>query len=170
MRRAFGAPVDGARLSAVAELVSALIISAPTAARSTLPSFAAEVCRTSRRVYPVSCSASSRWRVARSAVGGASACAIGRDGDSLDLPEYHPLGLVRVLALPPGGADQRGDKRSSAAQEYWRANGIGYIKAFTSARATLRSRAGGILPDRVGRSMCVCLRCWASPFKHATTA
>lgn len=144
-------PLEAADYPAAAALMSAWIGAAPYSRSLDMAAFEREVCaETPAAVYPVSWQQHQQlgaWRAGR--LEGVLDLAIGRDSESLDLPEYHPLGLVRFLALP-----QRQDLIADVVQalfaqahEYWRANGIGYVKAFHISTGYPSFQAGaGILP------------------------
>jgi len=144
-------PLEAADYPAAAALLSEWISAAPYSRVLDLPAFEREVCAEEpAAVYPVSWQRHQQlgaWRAGQ--LEGVLDLAIGRDSESLDLPEYHPLGLVRFLALP-----RRQDLINDVAQalfaqahEYWRANGIGYVKAFHISTGYPSFQAGaGILP------------------------
>jgi GNAT superfamily N-acetyltransferase len=75
--------------------------------------------------------------------------AAGQDSESLDLPDYQPIGLVRFLALPER-QDLVGDVSHllfERAQQFWKAAGVGYVKAFHVSTGYPSFQAGaGILP------------------------
>lgn len=75
--------------------------------------------------------------------------AVGLDSDSLDLPDYSPLGLLRFLLLPtmPGRVDEVADLLMTAATTFWQTHGVGYIKAFHMSTGYPEFQAGlGALP------------------------
>jgi GNAT superfamily N-acetyltransferase len=76
--------------------------------------------------------------------------AVGLDTDAADVPDYHPFGLIRFLALP--------DRREwvtpvatalfDAAQQFWQETGVAYVKAFHISTGYPSFQAGaGILPS-----------------------
>jgi GNAT superfamily N-acetyltransferase len=75
--------------------------------------------------------------------------AIGLDSASAVLPDYHPLGLVRFLALP-----ERSDLVSGVAQalidaaiQFWREGGVGHVKVYHISSGYPSFQAGaGMLP------------------------
>ena len=75
--------------------------------------------------------------------------AIGQDRDSAALPDYHPLGLLRFLVLP-AREDLVNDCAQlllSAATDFWRAGGVGHVKAFHISTGYPCFQAGaGLLP------------------------
>ena len=75
--------------------------------------------------------------------------ASGQDSESLDLPEYHPIGLIRFLLLP-ARQDLVGDVGNllfERAQKFWRAAGVGHVKAFHISTGYPSFQAGaGLLP------------------------
>ena len=75
--------------------------------------------------------------------------AVGFDGESLDLPDYRPLGLLRFLALPARDdlVEPVATRLFEAADEYWRQAGVGYVKAFHVSTGYPACQAGaGVLP------------------------
>lgn len=75
--------------------------------------------------------------------------ATGFDQDSFDLPEYRPIGLLRFLVLPskPELINEVATALVTAAEEFWRGAGIGYVKAFHMSTGYPAFQAGlGILP------------------------
>jgi len=144
-------PLDASDHPAAAELISEWIGAAPYSRPLDQAAFEREVCADEPPVvFPASLQRHQQfgaWRAGQ--LIGFLDCAIGRDSDSLDLPEYYPLGLVRFLALP-----QRQDLINdvvealfSRAQGYWRENGIGYVKAFHISTGYPSFQGGaGILP------------------------
>lgn len=75
--------------------------------------------------------------------------ATGFDQDSLDLPDYRPIGIIRFL-IPPTKEELVNEVVTallSAAEEFWRGAGIGYVKAFHMSTGYPSFQAGlGILP------------------------
>ncbi len=80
---------------------------------------------------------------------GAADVATGLDSDSVDEPDYRPLGLLRFLALP-ARADlvaEAADALLGAAHQFWRSGGVGYVKAYHISTGYSSFQAGaGILP------------------------
>lgn len=79
--------------------------------------------------------------------------AVGIDADSQDVPDYHPFGLLRFLALPEHGPLVAATARAllDAAHTYWRKAGVGYVKAFHLTTGYPSFQAGaGILPGDWG--------------------
>jgi ribosomal protein S18 acetylase RimI-like enzyme len=75
--------------------------------------------------------------------------AVGLDRDSLDLPDYHPHGLIRFLALPQRAdlIDEVVDALFARLQVFWRNAGVGYVKAFHISTGYPSFQAGaGLLP------------------------
>jgi GNAT superfamily N-acetyltransferase len=79
--------------------------------------------------------------------------AVGLDADSEDVPDYHPNGLIRFLALP----DRRewvapvSEALFAAAQRFWQETGVAYVKAFHLSTGYPSFQAGaGILPGDWG--------------------
>lgn len=75
--------------------------------------------------------------------------ATGFDQDSLDLPDYRPIGLIRFLLLPskPELVNEVATALLNAAEEFWRSAGIGYVKAFHMSTGYPAFQAGlGALP------------------------
>ncbi len=75
--------------------------------------------------------------------------AVGLDSDSLDLPDYSPLGLLRFLLLPTmaGRIDEVAELLLTAANTFWQTHGVGYIKAFHMSTGYPEFQAGlGALP------------------------
>lgn len=87
------------------------------------------------------------WRVGE--LLGLLDAAIGLDSASADLPEYHPMGLLRFLALP-----EREDLVNRAAQAlvdaavtFWREGGVGHVKVYHISSGYPSFQAGaGLLP------------------------
>jgi ribosomal protein S18 acetylase RimI-like enzyme len=79
--------------------------------------------------------------------------ATGHDTESLDLPEYQPVGLIRFLALPERGdlASEVGAALLDAAQGFWEQTGVGFVKAFHLSTGYPCFQAGaGLLPGDWG--------------------
>lgn len=76
--------------------------------------------------------------------------ATGFDQESMDRPEYRPIGLLRFLVLP-GKTELIQDVATSllsAAEDFWRNAGIGYVKAFHMSTGYPSFQAGlGVLPS-----------------------
>ena len=75
---------------------------------------------------------------------------IGLDSESLDLPDYSPLGLLRLLLLPTKTSlvDEVATALLQAAEDFWRQHGVGRIKAFHVSTGYPTFQAGhGILPS-----------------------
>jgi len=75
--------------------------------------------------------------------------AVGLDSDSLDLPDYSPIGLLRFLLLPTtaGRVNEVADLLLQAATTFWQSHGVGYIKAFHMSTGYPEFQAGlGALP------------------------
>jgi len=75
--------------------------------------------------------------------------ATGFDQDSLDLPDYRPIGLIRFLVLPtkPELTNEVATALLQAAEQFWRNAGIGYVKAFHMSTGYPAFQAGlGVLP------------------------
>ena len=70
------------------------------------------------------------WRAG--ALEGLIDIAVGFDSDSLDLPDYSPLGLLRFLLLSaePTRVDEVVKLLLTAATDFWRQHGVGQVKAF----------------------------------------
>lgn len=79
--------------------------------------------------------------------------AVGLDADSVEVPDYHPQGIVRFLALPdrhemvtPVAA-----ALFDAAQQFWQETGVAYVKAFHISTGYPSFQAGaGVLPSDWG--------------------
>lgn len=79
--------------------------------------------------------------------------ATGLDADSGDVPDYHPNGLVRFLALPDRGewVAPVAQALFDAAQRFWQETGVAYVKAFHISTGYPSFQAGaGILPSDWG--------------------
>lgn len=75
--------------------------------------------------------------------------AVGLDSDDADLPDYQPLGLLRMLALPEESelVGEASARLFAAADEFWRAQGVGQVKAFHASTGYPDWQAGvGLLP------------------------
>jgi len=79
--------------------------------------------------------------------------AVGLDSDSADVPDYHPDGLIRFMALP----DRRewvtpvAEALFEAAQSFWQETGVAFVKAFHISTGYPSFQAGaGILPSDWG--------------------
>ena len=76
--------------------------------------------------------------------------ATGFDQESMDRPEYRPIGLLRFLVLP-GKTELIQDVATSllsAAEDFWRNAGIGSVKAFHMSTGYPSFQAGlGVLPS-----------------------
>ena len=142
-------PLDASDHPAAAELISEWIGAAPYSRPLDQAAFEREVCADEPPVvFPASLQRHQQfgaWRAGQ--LIGFLDCAVGRDSDSLDLPEYYPLGLVRFLALP-----QRQDLINDVVEALFslaqgiEENGIGYVKAFHIGTGYPSFRAAGILP------------------------
>jgi len=87
------------------------------------------------------------WR-ARRLIGFAD-IAIGMDSESAHLPDYQPLGLLRILILPEQeeARDEVGHELLKAAERFWRDGGVGQVKAFHFSTGYPSYQAGiGVLP------------------------
>lgn len=75
--------------------------------------------------------------------------AVGLDSDSLALPDYQALGLLRALLLPDAQplADETAAGLLDAAERFWRTGRVGHVKAFHSSTGYPAWQAGlGMLP------------------------
>lgn len=75
--------------------------------------------------------------------------ATGFDQDSFDRPEYRPIGLLRFMVLPSKTEliNEVSTALLTAAEDFWRRAGIGYVKAFHMSTGYPSFQAGlGILP------------------------
>jgi ribosomal protein S18 acetylase RimI-like enzyme len=75
--------------------------------------------------------------------------AAGLDSDSSDLPDYQPIGIVRFLALPerPELMNDVSHLLFERALQFWKAAGVGYVKAFHISTGYPSFQAGaGVLP------------------------
>lgn len=87
---------------------------------------------------------------------------VGFDDESLDLPDYSPLGLLRFLLLPKEATrvDDVTALLLDAAITFWRQQGVGLIKAFHMSTGYPEFQAGfGALPGD-----------WAEQIRILTTA
>lgn len=74
---------------------------------------------------------------------------VGLDSESHDLPDFQPLGLLRLLVLPEESALIRegAARLLAAAHEFWRRSGVGRIKAYHPSTGYPPWQAGiGLLP------------------------
>ena len=89
----------------------------------------------------------SAWRAGQ--LIGLADVATGLDRDSATEPDYRPLGLLRFLVLPER-QDLVGEAARVlllAAEQFWRARGVGYVKAFHISTGYPQFQAGaGCLP------------------------
>lgn len=77
---------------------------------------------------------------------------VGLDADSLHLPDYEPIGLLRFLALPTRDdlIEETARKLLAAADDAWRRAGVGFIKAFHISTGYPSFQAGaGLLPSEM---------------------
>jgi ribosomal protein S18 acetylase RimI-like enzyme len=75
--------------------------------------------------------------------------AVGLDSESLDAPDYRPLGLLRFLALPARTdlVNEAAAVLLGGAHEFWRQGGVGYVKAYHISTGYPGFQAGsGMLP------------------------
>lgn len=75
--------------------------------------------------------------------------AVGLDSDNLDLPDYHPVGIIRFLALPLRDdlVEPVAEALFAQAHDFWREAGIGYVRAFHISTGYPSFQAGaGLLP------------------------
>ena len=75
--------------------------------------------------------------------------ATGLDRDSATEPDYRPLGLLRFLVLPDRQdlVVEAARALLQAAEQFWRAGGVGYVKAFHISTGYPQFQAGaGCLP------------------------
>ena len=134
-----------------ARLVSQQMIRAPYSQQLTLPGFEREV--TSPEPPTVHSVRWQRhlqigaWRAGE--LVGFIDLAAGLDSDSHDVPDYQPIGLIRFLVLP-----ERQDLVNEVsallfdrAGQFWKAAGVGYVKAFHISTGYPSFQAGsGVLP------------------------
>jgi ribosomal protein S18 acetylase RimI-like enzyme len=88
--------------------------------------------------------------------------AVGQDSDSLHLPEYQPIGLIRFLALPERSdlVDDTVSVLLEAGERFWRGAGAGHVKAFHISTGYPAVQAGaGLLPGE-----------WSEHFRVLTLA
>jgi GNAT superfamily N-acetyltransferase len=87
------------------------------------------------------------WRARR--LEGFIDLAVGLDGENADLPDYPPFGLLRFFHLVERSerTDEVAAALLDAAEEFWRRNGVGYIKAFHHSTGYPNFQAGlGAVP------------------------
>ncbi len=75
--------------------------------------------------------------------------AAGFDSDSLELPDYSPIGFLRFFLLPAQTEqiDAVMDRLFAAAEQFWRQQRVGYVKAFHSSMGYPEFQGGlGVLP------------------------
>ncbi|MFO7634571.1 MAG: hypothetical protein R6W76_18620, partial [Caldilinea sp.] len=75
--------------------------------------------------------------------------AVGLDSDSQETPDYQPLGLLRFWVLPDDSAmlDDTAAALLASAEDFWRRNGIGLVKAYHPSAGYLQWQGGlGLLP------------------------
>jgi GNAT superfamily N-acetyltransferase len=78
---------------------------------------------------------------------------VGLDADSQEVPDYHPLGLIRFMALPDRSelTGVVAEALLGAAQNFWQESGVAYVKAFHISTGYPFFQAGaGILPGDWG--------------------
>lgn len=78
--------------------------------------------------------------------------AVGLDAESLHLPDYEPIGLLRFLALSARDdlIEETAEKLLAAADDAWRRAGVGFAKAFQISTGYPAFQAGaGILPSEM---------------------
>lgn len=101
-------------------------------------------------LYPVRWQRHARlcaWRARR--LEGFLDAAVGHDHESLDRPEYQPIGLIRFLFLNASAEQNSIVVRAllQAAEQFWREAGVGYVKAFHYSTGYPNFQAGlGALP------------------------
>ena len=74
---------------------------------------------------------------------------IGLDSESHDLPDFQPLGLLRLLVLPeePALGREGAARLLAAAHEFWQRGGVGRVKAYHPSTGYPPWQAGiGLLP------------------------
>jgi GNAT superfamily N-acetyltransferase len=79
--------------------------------------------------------------------------AVGLDPDSYDVPDYHPDGLIRFLAVPDRSEwiAPVAEALFAEAQRFWQETGVAYVKAFHISTGYPSFQAGaGILPSDWG--------------------
>jgi GNAT superfamily N-acetyltransferase len=94
------------------------------------------------------------WRAGR--LVGFLDAAIGLDSESLDRPDYQPLGLIRFLALPERAelAPEVATALLDAAQLFWQEAGVAHVKAFHLSTGYPSFQAGaGLLPGDWGEQV-----------------
>jgi GNAT superfamily N-acetyltransferase len=87
------------------------------------------------------------WRARR--LEGFVDAAVGHDHESLDRPEYQPIGLIRFMWLTTSAEQSPAAAHAllRAAEHFWRAAGVGYVKAFHYSTGYPNFQAGlGALP------------------------
>jgi GNAT superfamily N-acetyltransferase len=80
---------------------------------------------------------------------GAIDVAVGFDSDTLDQPDYSPIGLLRFLMLPARSelVSEAASALLNHAEEFWRSAGVGHVKAFHISTGYPAFQAGaGLLP------------------------
>lgn len=101
-------------------------------------------------LYPVRWQRHARlcaWRARR--LEGFVDAAVGHDHESLDRPEYQPIGLIRFMYLNAADEAVAAVARAllQAAERFWREAGVGYVKAFHYSTGYPNFQAGlGALP------------------------
>lgn len=101
-------------------------------------------------LYPVRWQRHARlcaWRARR--LEGFIDAAVGHDHESLDRPEYQPIGLIRFMFLSAPDELSGAVARAllQAAEHFWRTAGVGYVKAFHYSTGYPNFQAGlGALP------------------------
>lgn len=76
--------------------------------------------------------------------------AVGLDSDSPEMPDYQPLGLLRFWVLPEDETmiDETATTLLTSADEFWKRNGIGLIKAYHPSTGYPQWQGGlGLLPS-----------------------
>jgi GNAT superfamily N-acetyltransferase len=144
-------PLRQADYPAAAELLSSLIGEAPYSRQIDVNRFKQEVCsadpptvHTVRWQRHLQIGA---WRAGQ--LVGFLDLAAGQDSESLDLPEYQPIGLIRFLVLPARQdlVEEVGRHLFQRAKQFWQVAGVGYVKAFHVSTGYPSFQAGaGILP------------------------
>lgn len=79
--------------------------------------------------------------------------AVGFDSDTLDLPDYLPIGLLRFLVLPEQSelVSEAASSLLGHAEDFWRDAGVAHIKAFHISTGYPSFQAGaGLLPGDWG--------------------
>lgn len=137
--------------TAAAQLVSDLVSRAPFSRQLDTARFEKEVTAPEPpTVYPVRWQRHLQigaWRAGE--LVGFMDLAAGLDSDSLDLPDYQPIGLIRFVALPSRQelVNDVSHLLFQRALQFWKAAGVGYVKAFHLSTAYPSFQAGaGILP------------------------